>query len=261
VAAGTTTGGGVIGDAVEHALGGTVGDALRVLDLVGVCANAMLGGVIARTARLDAFGFVTLAILSGLGGGIIRDVLLQQGPPVALTDYTYILTALAGTAVVLLVKIEGPLWDRAWPYVDALALGCWAAAGAQKTLAFGLGWLPAILLGAVTAVGGGFTRDVVLRRVPAVLGGNTLYATCALAAAAVMVGFYRAGLPIVGSVVATLTGAGLCLLARWQSWVLPQDDEWTALKAAHARLTRAARTRREGPGSWPDEPKEQSNQE
>src|SRR5690348_11388374 len=124
----------------------------------------MLGGVIARAARLDAVGFATLAILSGLGGGIIRDVLLQHGTPVALTDYTYVSTALAGTAVVYLVKVEGPVWDRSWPLVDALALGCWAAAGAQKTLAFGLGWLPAVLLGAVTAVGGGFARDVVLRR-------------------------------------------------------------------------------------------------
>ena len=224
--------------------GTAVADALRVLDLVGVFANAILGGVIARAARLDVLGFGTLAILSGLGGGIIRDVLLQHGPPAALTDYAYVPTALAGALVVYLIKVEGRTWDRVWPLVDALALGCWAAAGAQKTLAVGLGWLPAVLLGAVTAVGGGFTRDVVLRRIPAILGGNTLYATCALVAGAVMVAFYRAGLPIVGSVVATLVGAGLCLLARWQRWVLPQSDEWTALGAARARWARVARSRR-----------------
>ena len=224
--------------------GDTVADALRVLDLIGVFANAMLGGVIARAARLDALGFMTLAILSGLGGGIVRDVLLQHGPPAALTDYAYVPTALAGALLVYLIKIEGPIWDRAWPYVDALALGCWAAAGAQKTLSVGLGWLPAVLLGAVTAVGGGFTRDVVLRRIPAILGGNTLYATCALVAGGVMVAFYRAGLPIAGSVCATVTGAGLCLLARWQQWVLPQSDEWSALGAARARWARLAERRR-----------------
>ncbi len=221
----------------------TVSDALRVLDLIGVFANAMLGGVIARAAKLDALGFATLAILSGLGGGIIRDVLLQHGTPVALTDYAYVPTALAGALAVYLIKVEGPVWDRVWPYVDALALGCWAAAGAQKTLAVGLGWLPAVLLGAVTAVGGGFTRDVVLRRIPAILGGNTLYATCALVAAGVMVVLYQAGLPIVGSAAATLTGAGLCLLARWQRWVLPQSDEWSALGAARARWARLAERR------------------
>jgi uncharacterized membrane protein YeiH len=230
--------------------GDTVADALRVLDLIGVFANAMLGGVIARAARLDALGFMTLAILSGLGGGIIRDVLLQHGPPAALTDYAYVPTALAGALLVYLIRVEGPIWDRVWPYVDALALGCWAAAGAQKTLSVGLGWLPAVLLGAVTAVGGGFTRDVVLRRIPAILGGNTLYATCALVAGGVMVVFYRAGLPIAGSVCATLTGAGLCLLARWQRWVLPQSDEWSALGAARNRWARLAgrRQRRDRPG-------------
>ncbi|MDI2097412.1 trimeric intracellular cation channel family protein [Ruicaihuangia caeni] len=221
----------------------TVVAALRVLDLIGVFANAMLGAVIARSARLDPLGSATLAVMSGLGGGMIRDVLLQHGPPVALTDYAYVPTALAAAFVVYLVKIEGPIWDRVWPYIDALALGCWAAAGAQKALAVGLGWLPAVLLGAVTAVGGGFTRDVVLRRVPTILGGNTLYATCALLAGAVMVVFFELGMPVVGSVVATLVGGALCLLARWQQWTLPQSDEWSALGAARARLARSSRSR------------------
>jgi uncharacterized membrane protein YeiH len=212
-----------------------VTEALRWLDLTGVLANAVLGGAIARSARLDVVGFATLAILSGLGGGVIRDTLLQRGTPVALTDYWYLLTALAGATLVFLVKVEGRVWDRVFPLVDALALGCWAAAGAQKTLAFGLGWLPAVLLGTITAVGGGFVRDVVLRRIPGVLGGNTLYATCALLASAVMVGLDRLHQPTVGLVAATLTGAGLCLLARWQHWVLPQDDDWSALAALRGR--------------------------
>ena len=155
-------------------------EAFRAVDLIGVFANAVLGGVIARRERLDPVGFATLAILSGLGGGIIRDTLLQHGTPVALTDYSYILTALGAAAITFAVNVQGPLWDRAWPVVDALALGTWAATGAQKTLAIGLGWLPAVLLGTITAVGGGAVRDIVLRRVPTVLGGNTLYATCAV---------------------------------------------------------------------------------
>jgi uncharacterized membrane protein YeiH len=216
----------------------SVDELLRWLDLTGVLANAVLGGVIARSARLDPVGFVTLAIMSGLGGGIIRDVLLQHGPPVALTDYAYVVTALAGAGITLLFRVEGRAWDRFWPLVDALALGCWAAAGAQKTLDYGLGWLPAVMLGAITAVGGGFVRDVVLRRIPTILGGNTLYATCALVASGVLVVIYRAGFPTIASVSATLVGAGLCLLARWQRWILPQWDEWTALTAMRARYRR-----------------------
>jgi len=235
----------------------SVADALRALDLTGVLANAVLGGVIARSERLDPVGFAVLAIFSGLGGGLIRDVLLQHGTPIALTDYAYVLTALGGAAIAFLIPIEGRAWDRVWPLVDALALGCWAAAGAQKTLAFGLGWLPAVLLGTVTAVGGGFVRDVVLRRVPGILGGNTLYATCALAASGVMVGFHRAGLTTAGSVVATLFGAGLCLLARWQHWVLPQGDEWSTVRALRSGYGRGAQRWRDLRGPCepgPDEP-------
>jgi uncharacterized membrane protein YeiH len=201
-------------------------DVFRVIDLTGVFANAALGAVIARKERLDPVGFAVLALLSGLGGGVIRDTLLQHGTPVALTDYAYVLTALAAAAIAFVVRVEGRLWERVWPLVDAVALGTWAATGAQKTLAVGLGWLPAILLGTITAVGGGVVRDVVLRRIPGILGGNTLYATCAVAAAAIMVGFQNGGHGTSGLVVATLAGAGLCLAARWRGWMLPSGDAW-----------------------------------
>jgi uncharacterized membrane protein YeiH len=220
-------------------------EVFRWVDLTGVLANAVLGGVIARSARLDPIGFAILAILSGLGGGMIRDTLLQHGPPIALTDYAYIITALVGAAIAFLTRIEGRVWNRIWPVVDAVALGAWAAAGAQKTLAVGLGWLPALLLGTITAVGGGFTRDVVLRRVPGILGGNTLYASCAVVASGVMIGFWHASLITVGTVVATLVGAGLRLLARWQNWMLPVgDDEWSPARFVLERYGVSTRWRR-----------------
>lgn len=210
-------------------------DLFRALDLTGVFANAALGGVIARRTKLDPVGFVVLAILSGLGGGIIRDTLLQHGTPVALTDYAYVLTAVGAAVLTFAVRVEGRVWDRVWPVVDALALGCWAAAGAQKTLGVGLGWLPAVLLGTITAVGGGAVRDIVLRRVPAVLGGNTLYATCAAAASGVLVILYDQGYRTAGSLAALVVGAGLCLLARWRGWILPSADAWSPRRVVPAR--------------------------
>lgn len=215
---------------------GQLAELLRGLDLTGVFANALLGGVIARQERLDPVGFGALAIMSGLGGGLIRDVLLQHGTPVALTDYAYLLTAVCGAMVAFILVVEGWLWDRVWPVIDALALGVWAAAGAQKTLGVGLGWLPAVLLGVVTAVGGGMVRDVVLRRIPGIFGGNTLYATCALVASAVMVLLDEFGHLSIGSVAATVTGAVLCLLARWRGWVLPQGDPWSPSRVRGQRL-------------------------
>ena len=115
-----------------------VTDLFRALDLTGVFANAMLGGVIARREKLDPVGFAVLAILSGLGGGLIRDTLLQRGTPIALTDYAYLLTAVGGAALTFLIRIEGPVWDRAWPVIDALALGCWAARLLQRLSERGL---------------------------------------------------------------------------------------------------------------------------
>jgi len=228
-----------------------VNDVFRVLDLAGVSANALLGGVIARRERLDAIGFATLAVLSGLGGGLIRDVLLQHGTPIALTDYAYLLTAFAGAAVSYLAKVQGRVWDRVWPVVDAVALGCWASAGATRTLEVGLGWLPALLLGVVTAVGGGAVRDVVLRRVPGVLGGNTLYATAALAAAGALVLLTEAGHPTAGSITGLVVGAGLCLVARWRGWILPSADAWSPTNVVPARYRgrlkrRVVHTRRKG---------------
>jgi len=191
-----------------------------VIDLVGVFGNALLGGVVAREQRMDPIGFVALAILSGLGGGLIRDTLLQHGPPVALTDYSYVATAVVGAFVAFLVPSHERIWTRTFPVVDALALGCWAAAGAQKTLDVGLSWLPAILLGTITAVGGGALRDLTVRRIPQIFGGNTLYATCAVAASVVVVIFSYTGHAPGGTVVATCVGAALCLLARWRGWQL-----------------------------------------
>jgi uncharacterized membrane protein YeiH len=220
-----------------------VTELLRALDLTGVFANAVLGGVIARRAHLDPVGFVVLAVLSGLGGGLIRDTLLQHGTPIALTDYAYLLTAIGGAALAFLLRVEGRVWNGIWPVVDALALGCWAAAGAQKTLTVGLGWLPAILLGTITAVGGGAVRDIVLRQVPAILGGNTLYATCAALASAALVLLQYGGHPTAGSLTALVLGSGLCLLARWRGWILPSADAWSPARVVPARYREHGRRR------------------
>ncbi|MEU4596493.1 TRIC cation channel family protein [Nocardia sp. NPDC023988] len=194
----------------------------RVLDLCGVFVNAALGGVLARSQRFDFVGFVVIALASGLGGGMLRDTLLQHGTPVGLTDYAYILTALAGAVSAFMLGFTGRYWHRFYLLMDAAALGLWATTGAQKTLAAGLGWLPALLLGTITAIGGGMIRDLLLLRTPRVFGGNTLYATSAVAASAVLVVLVYAGFSALGAVLAPVVGAGLCLVASWRGWMLPQ---------------------------------------
>lgn len=223
--------------------GVAVTEAFRVLDLSGVFANALLGGLIARREKFDPIGFATLAVLSGLGGGLLRDTLLQSGTPAALTDYRYLLIALVGAAISFLVNVEGVTWSRVWPVVDAVALGCWATAGAQKALAVGLGLVPAVLLGVITAVGGGAIRDVVLRRVPGILGGNTLYATAAFAGAGVLVVLSSRGFMTQGAIAGSVVGAGLCLIARSRGWILPNADAWSPGRVVPARYRSELRRR------------------
>jgi uncharacterized membrane protein YeiH len=204
--------------------GVTISGATHVLDLSGVAANAVLGGVKAREHRFDIVGFATLALVSGLGGGIIRDTLLQHGPPLALVDPSYLITALAGAVVAYLIRIKGPVWEHSYRLVDALAIGCWAAAGAQRTLLVGLSWLTAILLGTVTAVAGGVVRDVLLRDVPEILSGRRLYATSAVAASVVLVSCDELGEAALGAIGAIIVGGGLCLLSYHLGWTLPRKD-------------------------------------
>lgn len=206
------------GDAV---LSAPIDIIIRIVDLLGVLANAMLGGLAARSARLDIFGFVVLAIASGLGGGILRDVLLGAGPARALTDAWYLSVAILGALVVSVIPFTSPRSALILAIVDAAAIGCWAAVGAQRGLDAGLTWLPAMLLGVVTAVGGGMVRDLLLVRRPSVLGGNTLYATSALVATVFVVVFSALGLPIIGTALALVAGATISLLARHYRWSLP----------------------------------------
>jgi len=199
----------------------SVGQVIQAVDLAGVFANAVLGGVAARSARLDLVGFVVLAIMSGLGGGLIRDTLLQNGTPLALADPTYLGVAILGGVIAFFVTFNGQWSRRGLLLLDALAVGCWSAVGVQKGLEAGLSWMPAIMLGIITAVGGGMVRDIMLLKVPTIFGGNTLYATSALLASVEMVILSSLGFVALGSAVAILSGAALSLLARRFGWILP----------------------------------------
>jgi uncharacterized membrane protein YeiH len=152
---------------------------------------------------------------------VIRDILLQHGPPAALVNSDYIPTALAGTALAFVLDVSGRSWSRILIVLDAAAISLWAAAGAQKTLGAGLGWLPAILLGTLTAVGGGATRDLMLKRVPDVFGGNSLYASVAVLVAGNQVLWTRLGEPVAEIVIGVLSGLLLRLVAYRQGWRLP----------------------------------------
>ncbi|GAB3708371.1 TRIC cation channel family protein [Mariniluteicoccus flavus] len=218
----------------------------RALDLLGVVLNGIIGGTLARQRRFDAVGFAVLAIVSALGGGMLRDTLLQAGRPVALVDPWYLICALAGAAIAFVMNVRRRPWEVAYPIADAVVLGAWAAAGTTKSLAAGLDWLPAMLLGIITAVGGGMIRDIAVGEVPEVFGGNTLYAVPALIAAGVIVvGDAVGGNPGAVMLGATVAGASLALIARRRGWQLPVhgDGTVTMTRDQLARLIRRVERR------------------
>lgn len=198
----------------------------RAVDVLGVIANGLLGGIVARKMRFDIVGFLALALLSGLGGGMIRDMLLNTRP-VALIDPAYLIGVVGAAAVAYLVTLRGRWFRRFLVLADALAIGCWAATGTIKAVGFGLAPLPAILLGVTTAVGGGMIRDVVTGKIPAIFGGNTLYASLAAVGSLEALLFARLGLGEIGMGVAIATCSVFSVLARRYGWRLPTAREWS----------------------------------
>ncbi|MBP3223075.1 MAG: TRIC cation channel family protein [Actinomycetaceae bacterium] len=202
-------------------------DVFRVIDLTGVLLNGILGGRLARSKNFDAIGFGVLALMSALGGGIIRDLMLASGPPVALTDPYYLTVALIGAGIAFLWRFDGKWSLRLLLIADGLVLGTWAATGVTKTLNCGFGVVPALLLGLVTAVGGGMVRDVAAGNVPAVFGGNNLYAVPALVAAMFDVLFFKLEMADIGMLVAALSGCVFVVIAHWRKWQLPKSGMWS----------------------------------
>lgn len=157
------------------------------LDLLTIGIGALQGALFAIFyKRFDLVGVFSVAILTGLGGGILRDVLLDAGRPVALQD-KYLLTAVAAVVAALIIGRWFKRGVNAVVVLDSIAMSLFAIAGTYKALVFNTSELVAILLGVVTAVGGGVLRDVVCGMTPQIFSGGPLYATASAIGAALFV--------------------------------------------------------------------------
>ena len=194
---------------------------VHILDLGGTFVFALSGAVAAVNRRLDIFGILVLSFVTGNFGGITRDLLIGAVPPAALTDGRYLLVSvLAGLITFFwyagVDKLRSPVL-----LFDAVGLSFFAVAGAQKAVTFGLSPVTAALLGMLTGIGGGMTRDVLLTEIPQVLRSD-LYAAAALAGASIVVIGHMLGLSY--GVSAPAGGAlcfGLRFMAIKHGWHLP----------------------------------------
>jgi uncharacterized membrane protein YeiH len=157
------------------------------LDLGGTFAFALNGALTAvHAAKLDIVGVVTLGMVTALGGGILRDILIDALPPATSKDWRYLAVAAGGGLIAFLLSRRLDRLAGLITVLDAAGLSLFAVTGATKALEFGMGAGQAVILGAVTAVGGGTLRDVLIRQVPTVLSSE-LYAIPALVGASVAV--------------------------------------------------------------------------
>lgn len=184
-------------------------DLILGLNIAATFVFGLTGGLEAVRARLDLFGIVVLAAVVGLTGGITRDLLIGV-PPETFRDGRYL--AAVGAAG-LACCVAAPTLERVPRAVllfDAVGLSLFCVAGATKALAFELGAVQAVILGAVTGIGGGMLRDVLLRQVPVVLRSD-LYAIPALVGAGIVAVAHALGSDHSGFAV---LGAATCLAIR-----------------------------------------------
>lgn len=152
---------------------------IYVLDIFGTFVFAVSGAFKGARYELDLLGVLVLAIATGVGGGIIRDITLGCTPPAAFQDEIYLLVCVVGGLVVFFAAGKiAPRWD-CMMFADAVGLSVFAAIGAAKAQIYNLGGIGIIMMAAITATGGGLIRDVLVREIPAVLKAD-FYATAAL---------------------------------------------------------------------------------
>jgi uncharacterized membrane protein YeiH len=225
-------------------------ETLRVpaaVDLVAIVIGALTGGLLAAREGFAVSGVLLLAVSGGLGGGLIRDVLLAQGPPVAMTNPAYLPTVAVTAAVTFyfsgwLSRLTGLL-----VVLDAVTLGFFTVIGAQKAQLAGLPSASVVFIGTATAVGGAVIRDMLLAQRADIVQPGPYNAVAALIGASVLT--VLAGplelppLPV-AAVVITLVAA-LRVLSVWRGWEAPVAVDLPE-RARNRLLSRRQTERRPG---------------
>jgi uncharacterized membrane protein YeiH len=182
---------------------------LLVLNLAGTFVFGLSGGLAGVQKRLDIFGVVVLAVVVGLAGGITRDVLIGI-PPQTFRDWRYLAVAGGAGLVTFLGHATIQRLERPILVLDAGGLALFCVTGASTALDHRVGTVEAIVLGAITGVGGGVLRDILVREIPIVLRSG-LYAIPALVGAAIVAGAWKAG---THNLAFPIVGAAVCFLVR-----------------------------------------------
>ena len=196
-----------------------LGPILDFLDMAGIAVFALSGALLAAIKKQTIVTFVFFAVVTGVGGGTVRDLLI--GAPVFWVHQNAILLICIAAAIAVWM-LPGRLWKgKALDWLDAVGLAAYATFGAAKALAFGIAPLPAFAMGVLTGCFGGIIRDV-LAGEDSILLRPELYVTAAGLAASAYVGLTLAGVEDgLAAILAALAGFALRAGAIWRGWALP----------------------------------------
>ena len=198
-------------------------DIIYALDLVGTAAFAASGAWVGVRKHMDLFGVLVLGVVTAVGGGTLRDLLLGDIPPFSLKDETYICIAITVSLVVFINRVRFKVFEKPLLYFDAVGLGTFVVIGTTKALDFQLGFLGAILMGVMTGTAGGVIRDILANQVPLILR-REIYASACVAGGSLLVILEQIG---VGRPVAALSAAGTVIIVRLMAihydWGLPRS--------------------------------------
>lgn len=195
---------------------------LTVLDLAGTFVFGLSGAMLAVRRDLDVFGIAVLAVAAALSGGLIRDMALGATPVAAFGTSHYLLTACFAALCVFLAHRLIETLSKPVMVLDALGLGLFAVSGTRKALEFGLDAVPAMVVGVLTATGGGVVRDLLVAEVPRVLR-EEVYALAALLGAGVVVAGQALSLdPFLSAGAGAGAAAAVRILSVYRGWQAPR---------------------------------------
>jgi len=193
------------------------------LEFTTVVFGSVSGALHAKRRSFNFVGVVIIGIVSGLGGGVVRDVLIGRGPVLALQSPTFLVVAIVTSLIgVLFDTILRRLRRISW-VVDTLSLGLFAVAGLERAQAARLSITSSIFLGVVTCVGGGLVRDVLCRETPRLLLPGQPYTLVALVAGLIyMSALHNFHLSALAAELLAVGGAfALRSFVAWRGWVVP----------------------------------------
>jgi uncharacterized membrane protein YeiH len=157
-------------------------------DLFGVAVFAITGALMAGRKSMDLFGVLVIAVITALGGGTLRDVILNNHPVSWIRDDTYIVVAsLAAVATVVWVQLTQPIHEKGLLIADAFGLAVFTVIGTEVALQHNVPLSTAVIMGVMTGVAGGVMRDVICNEIPLIFR-KEIYATACIAGALAFIG-------------------------------------------------------------------------